>query len=178
MRSRRSSRPSWSSRALTFEAAGSLSTTPVVAAPPSMVVVSCTDMLCPPGFEGCPLRHVLQRTNTDEADVLPCRPYCTAPGTSSQCSPVPHVAFQPVKLRLPGRRDSADQTTAPGTDADTDLAEQLARAAARGRPPPKRSEAEARSQGPPPPPPTTRKEAYKRMRSQQASKRVETRQGM
>jgi DUF3043 family protein len=83
-----------------------------------------------------------------------------------------------VKLRLLGRRDSADQTTAPGTDADTDLTEQLAKAAGKGRPTPKRSEAQGRRQGPPPPPPTTRKEAYKRMRSQQASKRVESRQGM
>jgi hypothetical protein len=83
-----------------------------------------------------------------------------------------------VKLRLPGRRDTADPTTAPGSDADTDLTEQLARAAGKGRPTPKRSEAQGRRQGPPPPPPTTRKEAYKRMREQQASKRVESRQGM
>jgi hypothetical protein len=83
-----------------------------------------------------------------------------------------------VKLRLPGRRDTADQTTAPGPDADTDLTEQLARAAGKGRPTPKRSEAQGRRQGPPPPPPTTRKEAYKRMREQQASKRGEARQGM
>jgi hypothetical protein len=83
-----------------------------------------------------------------------------------------------VKLRLPGRRDNADQTTAPGPDADTDLTEQLARAAGKGRPTPKRNEAQGRRQGPPPPPPTTRKEAYKRMRQQQASQRVESRQGM
>jgi hypothetical protein len=83
-----------------------------------------------------------------------------------------------VKLRLPGRRDTADQTTAPGSDADTDLTEQLARAAGKGRPTPKRSEAQGRRQGPPPPPPTTRKEAYKRMRQQQAAGRAESRQGM
>jgi hypothetical protein len=83
-----------------------------------------------------------------------------------------------VKLRLPGRRDSAAQTTAPGSDADTDLTEQLARAAGKGRPTPKRSEAQGRRQGPPPPPPTTRKEAYKRMRQQQAAGRAESRQGM
>src|SRR3954468_23578941 len=178
MRSRRSSRPSWSSSALTFEAAGSLSTTPVVPAPPSMVVVSCTDMCMSSQIRGCPLRHVLQRTNTGEADVLPCCAYCTAPEASSQCSLVTHVDFEPVKLRLPGRRGTADQTSAPGTDADTDLTEQLARAAGKGRPTPKRTEAQGRRQGPPPPPPTTRKEAYKRMREQQASKRVESRQGM
>jgi hypothetical protein len=82
-----------------------------------------------------------------------------------------------VKLRLPGRRDSAETTTASGADASTDLTEQLARAAGKGRPTPKRSEAQGRRAGPPPPPPTTRKEAYKRMRQQQASQRAVARQG-
>ena len=82
-----------------------------------------------------------------------------------------------MKLRLPGRRDSAETTTASGADASTDLTEQLARAAGKGRPTPKRSEAQGRRTGPPPPPPTTRKEAYKRMRQTQASRRVETRAG-
>jgi hypothetical protein len=72
-----------------------------------------------------------------------------------------------VKLRLPGRRDSADTTV----DADTDLTQQLERASGKGRPTPKRSEAQGRRAGPPPPPPTTRKEAYKRMREQQAAQR-------
>jgi hypothetical protein len=81
-----------------------------------------------------------------------------------------------VKLRLPGRRDSAETTTS-GPDASGDLTEQLARAAGKGRPTPKRNEAQGRRAGPPPPPPTTRKEAYKRMREQQASRRVESRQG-
>jgi hypothetical protein len=76
-----------------------------------------------------------------------------------------------VKLRLPGRRDSAETTP----DSDTDLTQQLERAAGKGRPTPKRSAAQGRRQGPPPPPPTTRKEAYKRMREQQASKRPEAR---
>jgi hypothetical protein len=129
-------------------------------------------------IRGCPLRHILQRTNTDEVDVLPCRPYCTAPESCSRHSLVTHVDFEPVKLRLPGRRDSAATTTAPATDASAELTEQLARASGKGRPTPKRSEAQGRRAGPPPPPPTTRKEAYKRMREQQASKRVETRQGM
>ncbi|MGY1804584.1 DUF3043 domain-containing protein [Blastococcus sp. SYSU D00922] len=79
-----------------------------------------------------------------------------------------------MKLRLPGRRDRAE-TTAP--DASADLTEQLVRTAGKGRPTPKRSEAQGRRQGPPPPPPTTRKEAYKRMREQQAARRAETRQG-
>src|SRR6478735_869690 len=53
MRSRRSSRPSWSSSALTLLAAGSLSRTPVVLGVLlSRVVLSCTDMLCPPRSEG------------------------------------------------------------------------------------------------------------------------------
>jgi hypothetical protein len=83
-----------------------------------------------------------------------------------------------VKLRLPGRRDSAETTTASGADASTDLTEQLAREAGKGRPTPKRSEAQGRRAGPPPPPPTTRKEAYKRMRQKQASTRGESRAGM
>jgi len=82
-----------------------------------------------------------------------------------------------VKLRLPGRRDSADATTAPATDASTDLTEQLAQAAGKGRPTPKRSEAQGRRPGPPPPPPTTRKEAYQRQRAQVAARRTEARQG-
>ena len=65
--------------------------------------------------------------------------------------------------------------TAP--DGSADLTEQLERAAGKGRPTPKRSEAQGRRQGPPPPPPTTRKEAYKRMRAQQAAQRSATRQG-
>ena len=78
-----------------------------------------------------------------------------------------------MKLRLPGRRDTAETTTA----ADTDAVGQAERAAGKGRPTPKRSEAQGRRAGPPPPPPTTRKEAYKRMRQNQAAGRVESRQG-
>jgi cation transport ATPase len=72
-----------------------------------------------------------------------------------------------VKLRLPGRR--ADAETTP--DASEDLTDQLVKAGGKGRPTPKRNEAQGRRQGPPPPPPTTRKEAYKRMRETQASAR-------
>jgi hypothetical protein len=79
-----------------------------------------------------------------------------------------------VKLRLPGRRDRAETTS---TDASADLTEQLVRASGKGRPTPKRNEAQGRRPGPPPPPPTTRKEAYKRMRETQAVRRTETRQG-
>ena len=78
-----------------------------------------------------------------------------------------------MKLRLPGRRDRAGTTDA----SSADLTDQLVKASGKGRPTPKRTEAQGRRTGPPPPPPTTRKEAYKRMRSQQATRRVEARQG-
>jgi hypothetical protein len=79
-----------------------------------------------------------------------------------------------VKLRLPGRRNRAETTD---TTASADLSEQLARAAGKGRPTPRRNEAQGRRPGPPPPPPTTRREAYKRTREQQAARRTESRQG-
>jgi hypothetical protein len=82
-----------------------------------------------------------------------------------------------VKLRLPGRRDRAETSDTTTPDGSADVTDQLVRAAGKGRPTPKRSEAQGRRQGPPPPPPTTRKEAYKRMRAQQAVRRTETRQG-
>jgi hypothetical protein len=82
-----------------------------------------------------------------------------------------------VKLRLPGRRDRAETTDTPSPDASADLSEQLVRTGGKGRPTPRRSEAQGRRQGPPPPPPTTRKEAYKRMRAQQAAKRGAVRRG-
>jgi hypothetical protein len=82
-----------------------------------------------------------------------------------------------VKLRLPGRRDRAETTDATSPDASAELTEQLARASGKGRPTPKRNEAQGRRTGPPPPPPTTRREAYKRMRAQQAVRRTEARQG-
>ncbi|MBB3082164.1 DUF3043 domain-containing protein [Geodermatophilus sabuli] len=72
-----------------------------------------------------------------------------------------------MKLRLPGRRDRSEATRA----ADADLTAQLVKAGGKGRPTPKRSEAQGRRPGPPPPPPTTRKEAYRRMREQQATTR-------
>jgi Protein of unknown function (DUF3043) len=81
-----------------------------------------------------------------------------------------------VKLRLPGRRDRADSPAATSADLTADLLDAQARAG-KGRPTPKRSEAQGRRTGPPPPPPTTRKEAYKRMRSQQAAGRSEARRG-
>lgn len=82
-----------------------------------------------------------------------------------------------MKLRLPGRRDRAETTEAASLDASADLTEQLVRASGKGRPTPKRSEAQGRRQGPPPPPPTSRKEAYKRQRAKVAERRAETRLG-
>ncbi|MGY1603368.1 DUF3043 domain-containing protein [Geodermatophilus sp. SYSU D00815] len=77
-----------------------------------------------------------------------------------------------MKLRLPGRKPT-DETTAP----QASVAETAAvKTAGKGRPTPKRSEAQGRRPGPPPPPPTTRKEAYKRMREQQAANRASARQ--
>jgi hypothetical protein len=83
-----------------------------------------------------------------------------------------HVDFPVVKLRLPGRRSTADTTPDPSAD----LTQQLVKGTGKGRPTPKRSEAQGRRPGPPPPPPTTRKEAYKRMRETQAANRVNARQ--
>jgi hypothetical protein len=80
-----------------------------------------------------------------------------------------------VKLRLPGRRDAAETTasTAPAAPG-AEPGEQL-RVSGKGRPTPRRSEAQGRRPGPPPPPPATRKEAYKRMREQQAAQRSNAR---
>ena len=80
-----------------------------------------------------------------------------------------------MKLRLPGRRDPAETTSSPG---DGELTAQQLKAAGKGRPTPKRHEAQGRRPGPPPPPPTTRKEAYKRMREQQSSTRAQNRRAM
>ncbi|WP_299955533.1 DUF3043 domain-containing protein [uncultured Modestobacter sp.] len=79
-----------------------------------------------------------------------------------------------MKLRLPGRR--ADSATTP--DAQSDLTTQLAGSTAvgKGRPTPRRNEAQGRRSGPVPPPPTTRKEAYRRMREQQAAGRGSARE--
>ncbi|WP_104525769.1 DUF3043 domain-containing protein [Blastococcus atacamensis] len=81
-----------------------------------------------------------------------------------------------MKLRLPGRRDPVPTPDAASGDS-AELTEQMLKAGGKGRPTPKRNEAQGRRQGPPPPPPTTRKEAYKRMREQQAARRTETRLG-
>jgi hypothetical protein len=79
-----------------------------------------------------------------------------------------------VKLRLPGRRAESPDAGTPVPSAEQ--AAELDRAAGKGRPTPKRTEAQGRRPGPPPPPPTTRKEAYRRMRANQAVGRSASRQ--
>nr|WP_208383925.1 DUF3043 domain-containing protein [Modestobacter marinus] len=80
---------------------------------------------------------------------------------------------------MPGRRPASD----PAADAATTVTLHGSTAvttahgptavgtAGKGRPTPRRNEAQGRRSGPVPPPPTTRKEAYKRMREQQAAGR-------
>ena len=68
---------------------------------------------------------------------------------SAEAADVAHVDSSVVKLRLPGRR-STDETT---PDPSADLTEQLVKGSGKGRPTPKRSDAQGRRQGPPPPPP-------------------------
>lgn len=80
-----------------------------------------------------------------------------------------------MKLRLPGRRNAAE-TTDTAASADTGAhAAHVVKVAGKGRPTPRRNEAQGRRPGPPPPPPTTRKEAYRRMREQQAARRSDAR---
>src|SRR3712207_7173616 len=130
MRSRRSSRPSWSSSALTLAAAGSLRTTPVAA-------VSCTVMLSSSHVRGCLLRHVLQQANTAGAEPLP-TVRRRVPCGSGSAEVTRRLAA--VKLRLPGRRDRTG--TAP--DPAADLTAQLVKTGGKGRPTPKRTEAQDR----------------------------------
>ncbi|MDT0277923.1 DUF3043 domain-containing protein [Blastococcus goldschmidtiae] len=80
-----------------------------------------------------------------------------------------------MKLRLPGRRNAAETTdTAASADAGAHAAH-VVKVSGKGRPTPRRNEAQGRRPGPPPPPPTTRKEAYRRMREQQAARRSDAR---
>lgn len=79
-----------------------------------------------------------------------------------------------MKLRLPGRRDRTEAAPDPAADPTS----QLMRTGGKGRPTPKRHEAQGRRPGPPPPPPTTRKEAYRRQREQQAANRGAVRAGV
>ena len=78
-----------------------------------------------------------------------------------------------MKLRLPGRRDRTEAAPDPAADPTA----QGVKRDGKGRPTPKRHEAQGRRPGPPPPPPQTRKEAYKRTRQQQAANRGTARAG-
>jgi hypothetical protein len=80
-----------------------------------------------------------------------------------------------VKLRLPGRRPAAD-TTPDAATAVTAHGATAVGTTGKGRPTPKRTEAQGRRSGPVPPPPTTRKEAFKRQREQQAAGRGSARE--
>src|SRR3954469_4722470 len=154
MRSRRSSRPSWSRSVFTLRAAGSLSTTPVAC-------VSCTVMFCPPTSEGpaavVPAAGQHRRGGASS--------HCTAPRGTGRGTRVAHVDFRVVKLSLPGRRNRTEDVP------DVQTGEELAKTTGKGRPTPKRNEAQGRRPGPPPPPPTTRKEAYRRQRENQGAGR-------
>src|SRR3954451_12076876 len=159
MRSRRSSRPSWSSSAFTLPAAVSLRTTPVA----SGACVSCTVMFSSSQIPS-PAAVVVEAGNTAAAELLPTVRRAHASAESLDRT---HVDLPVVKLHLPGRKSTAE--TPP--DPSADLADDLVRTNGKGRPPPRRSEPQGRRPGPPPPPPTTRKEAYRRMRETQAAGR-------
>jgi hypothetical protein len=75
-----------------------------------------------------------------------------------------------VKLSLPGRRNRTEDVPPVQTGED------LVKTGGKGRPTPKRIEAQGRRPGPPPPPPTNRKEAYRRQRENQAAGRTTARQ--
>lgn len=76
-----------------------------------------------------------------------------------------------VKLPTRGRRKTEEEASQRVLEA----AQLDAATVGKGRPTPKRREAEGRRTGPPPPPPTTRKEAYRRMREAQAAGRKDSR---
>src|SRR3954471_17457762 len=100
-------------------------------------------MFRPPRSEGCPLRHVLQRSNTTGAVSVPLRVHCTAPSTSSRAGARAHVDSDLVKLRLPGRRDRAETTDGTATDgAGTGSEGRVVTTSGKGRPTPKRSAAQ------------------------------------
>jgi cation transport ATPase len=84
-------------------------------------------------------------------------------------------------VRLLRRRSEAPAEVAGATSADapqvTDPLDPR-RTPGKGKPTPRRREAERRRTGPVAPPPKTRREAYRRMREQGAERRAQTRAGM
>ena len=80
-------------------------------------------------------------------------------------------------MRLLRRRSDSPADADPAQPAGADAAGST-RATGKGRPTPRRREAQRRRTGPVAPPPRTRREAYRRMREQGADRRAETREGM
>lgn len=76
--------------------------------------------------------------------------------------------------------DSGDglQKAATGSSAQSADATDPRQTAGKGRPTPKRREAQGRRAGPLPPPPKTRREAYRRMRQRNTGRRGEIKAGM
>jgi len=84
-------------------------------------------------------------------------------------------------VRLLRRRSDVPAETDPARTAGTDAATDAtipARPGAKGRPTPRRREAQRRRTGPVAPPPKNRREAYRRMREQGGDRRSEAREGL
>lgn len=84
-------------------------------------------------------------------------------------------------MRLLRRRSdppAADEPAAPAAPASPGGALDPRRTPGKGKPTPRRREAQRRRTGPVAPPPKTRREAYRRMREQSAERRAELREGM
>jgi Protein of unknown function (DUF3043) len=80
-------------------------------------------------------------------------------------------------LRRSATKPAAETEPTSGDSAPASVgAANGRRAAGKGRPTPKRREADPRPRGPAPPPPRTRREAYRRMREQNATRRSDARQ--
>ncbi len=73
---------------------------------------------------------------------------------------------------------TGSQKAATGSSAQSADATNPRQTAGKGRPTPKRREAQGRRAGPLPPPPKTRREAYRRMRQRNTGRRDEVKAGM
>lgn len=81
---------------------------------------------------------------------------------------------------LPRRASRPEPTDSPKTGPSS-AAQQTTdprRAPGKGRPTPKRRDAQGKRSGPVPPPPKTRREAYRRLRGKNSGRRQEIREGM
>ena len=79
----------------------------------SRVVLSCTDMLCPPRSEGARCGTSAAEQHRRGGDPSLPRPTVRRRRRVPGAYCVTHVDFRLVKLRLPGRRDAAETTTRP-----------------------------------------------------------------